>query len=269
MYSVSRPSELRSFLESLGVKAKKSLSQNFLIDRNILRKIVQVADIQEGEKVLEIGSGPGALTEFLVNCGAQVTAVEKDERFAESLQQRFPQVNVFKGDIREFDLESSGYSKVVANLPYHLTSPILELLVPRQDLFSSLTLMVQKEVGQRMTADACSPHYSSLSLFLRFYSDPTYSFLVSNNCFFPQPKVQSAVIHLKLRAPPQVSSRKDFLQFVRFIFNQRRKMVRTTLKAIYPLKKIEEALLFAKISLEERPERIALEQLIQLFETLS
>ncbi len=268
MASVSKPSDLRAFLDSLEVKAKKSLSQNFLIDRNVLGKIVEAADIQPNERVLEIGSGPGALTEFLLSRQAHVIAVEKDDVFANELH-RFSGLEVFHGDIRSFPIESIGYGKVVANLPYHLTSPILALLAPRHDLFHSLTLMVQEEVAQRMTAKPGSGQYSSLSLFLRFYTEPKYCFLVSGNCFFPKPKVQSAVVHLKLRRPPSVSSTEGFFKLVKCAFQQRRKMIRSTLKTLYPMNHIEKAFNASKISPEARPETLSLEQFLTLFEELN
>ncbi len=269
--SVSKPTELRKFLDSLGTRAKKSLSQNFLIDGNILRKIVHEADIHPGDRVLEIGSGPGALTECLLATGAHVIAVEKDDVFASALQ-RFPSVEVYSGDIRNFPFERYFSSqqpqktKVVANLPYHLTTPILALLMPRHTFFSSVTVMVQEEVARRMTAFAGSSDYSSLSVFLRFYSTPRYAFTVSNRCFYPVPNVQSAVVSLSLNPPPSISE-EAFFRLVRTAFGQRRKMLRSTLKTLYPT--IENALHSLSLPPQARPENLSCEAFLSLFKVLN
>ncbi len=141
---LSNPSELLAFLRTLGVEPKKGLSQNFLIDGNIVRKIVAEAGVQLGDTLLEIGPGPGALTEALLSKGAAVYAVEKDALFAEALK-RYSGVTVFAEDIRTFNLNIlPPNTKVVSNLPYHLTSPILGLIAPRHDLFSTVTVMVHR-----------------------------------------------------------------------------------------------------------------------------
>lgn len=270
--NLSRPSELMQFLDSLGARPKKRLSQNFLIDGNIVRKIVDTAAICPGDTILEIGSGPGVLTEELLKRDARVVAVEKDEVFAAALK-RFPTVEVFTGDIRDFPLDQffGGLEKkaqVVANLPYHLTTPILGLLAPRHDLFSSLTLMVQKEVGQRMTSLPSSSDYSALTVFLNFYTTPTYAFTVSNRCFYPAPKVQSAVIHLTLKKPPDVSP-DAFFHFVHTTFRERRKMVSTTLKKLYPAGHIEKSLEALNLPPKIRPENLTVQQFLMLYRFLS
>lgn len=225
---LTNPTELLKFLRSLNVAPKKGLSQNFLIDGNIIKKILKAADIQPGDSVLEIGPGPGALTEALFSAGAQVTAVEKDQIYAEALK-RYPLVTVFNEDIRTFALEQlPKNTKVVSNLPYHLTAPILALLAPRKDLFSTVTVMVQEEVARRIVASAKTKEYGSLSLFIHFYSNPHYDFKVSRHCFYPQPKVDSAVVTLNLKEPPQVDSKK-FFDWVHLAFQHRRKMLKTTL----------------------------------------
>jgi 16S rRNA (adenine1518-N6/adenine1519-N6)-dimethyltransferase len=220
--------QLLDFLRTLGVEPKKGLSQNFLIDGNILKKIVAEAKVQAGDSILEIGPGPGALTEALLAQGAIVYAVEKDRVYAEALK-RFANVQVFAQDIREFDfsLLPNGI-KVVANLPYHLTAPILTLLAPQHSRFTTLTLMVQEEVARRIAACPRTKEYGALTVFLNFYSAPHYAFKVSKHCFYPQPKVDSAVITLVLKKPPSVD-REAFFSFVRMAFQHRRKMLKTTL----------------------------------------
>jgi 16S rRNA (adenine1518-N6/adenine1519-N6)-dimethyltransferase len=256
---LTNPSELRAFLNSLGVKPKKGLSQNFLIDGNIIRKIMKEASIEAGDTVLEIGPGPGALTEALVSSGAQVFAVEKDEIYAEALK-RFSGVTVFAEDIRSFDLNLlPSNTKVVSNLPYHLTSPILGLLAPRHHLFSTITVMVQDEVGRRMTAAAKTKDYGSLSVFLHFYSTPRYAFKVSRRCFYPQPKVDSAVVTLALKSAPDVDP-ESFFKMVHTAFQHRRKMVKTTLGAA-----AESALIALGENPQSRPEELSLETFLEIY----
>lgn len=268
--SIYKPTALFPFLESLGAGAKKSLSQNFLVDGNILRKIVKEAEVQPGDFVLEIGSGPGALTECLLAAGAQVVAVEKDTLFARALN-RFSNVQVHEADILEFPLDlyfsKEKKTKVVANLPYHLTSPILDLLVKRHDLFSTLTLMVQEEVARRIVAKPGHADYSSLSLFLNFYSTPRYCFGVSNQSFYPVPKVQSAIIQLHLQDEAKLSPVhvNDFFQMVRSAFSQRRKMLRSSLRNLFPQSKIEEVLQKLDIAPTVRPENLSLEQFLSFY----
>jgi len=270
--SVSKPSELHRFLESLGTQAKKHLSQNFLIDGNILRKIVKEAEVGPEDVVLEIGAGPGALTEHLLQTGARVIAVEKDPIFASALS-RFSSLEVFSGDIRDFPFEkvlssSSKKAKIVANLPYHLTTPILSLFIPRADLFESVTVMVQDEMAKRMTASPNGADYSSFTVFLNFYSQPRYAFGVSNQCFYPVPKVQSAIVNLKLKEHEKVSSVEAFFQLVRTAFGQRRKMMRSTLKSLYPVSLVESCLCELQLNPLARPENLSLEHFLSLFRLL-
>ena len=242
--------ELISFLESAGLKPKKGLSQNFLIDANIVKKIVSQADIEEGDKVLEVGPGPGALTEALLNAGAHVTAVEKDAGFAAKLSRLGP-VTVYQDDILETDIASlvTTPTKVVANLPYQITSPILARLVPSYPLLSTLTLMVQKEVAERMTKES-----GSLKLFLDFYAESHLAFTVSKNCFYPAPKVDSAVVHIKLKKPPEEINATNLFLLIHTAFNKRRKMIRSSLKDLLTLEEIEQA----EVSPSARPEELSL-----------
>lgn len=262
-----RINELLRFLETLGAKPKKGLSQNFLIDGNIVQKILQEADIQAGDSVLEIGSGPGVLTEALLNAGADVVAVEKDEIFAQSLL-RFANLKVNALDIRDFPLDTlKKKSKVVSNLPYHLTTPILSLLVKRFDLFTSITVMVQEEVARRMTAKPKTSDFSSLTIFLSFYTETHYAFHVSKNCFYPKPKVDSAVVTLKLKEPPLVNEERFFF-LVRTAFQQRRKMLKSCLRKHFGAKTVEEALEKIGQSKSARPEEMPLEAFLDLYRIL-
>lgn len=264
---VFRPSELRELLESLGVSPKKGLSQNFLIDGNILKKIVELAEVKPGDQVLEIGPGPGALTESLLEKGAHVIAVEKDTVWAESLKRlKEDRLQIFNEDILEFafDKHLKKGTKVVANLPYHITTPIITKLVEKRDLIDTITVMVQDEVGRRMVGKPKTDDYSSLSLFLSYYTEAAYGFKVKRGSFYPPPKVDSAVVHLRLKEPPYVSNEERFFKMVREAFNHRRKMLRSSLSELYPKDFIESSL----TNPQARPEELGLEEFILLFESV-
>ncbi len=270
------PSELQAFLLELGISPKKFLSQNFLIDGNIIRKILHLADIKQGDQVLEIGPGPGALTEALLQEKAFVTAVEMDHIFAQALEQLQTDdhhLTVISQDFLKFDIESFCQKikkplKVVANLPYHITTPILAKLVPLTSHISSLTVMVQKEVARRFLAEPGSKDWNSFALFLRFYTDIQYGFTVEPTCFFPKPKVHSAVVKLTLKQPPEVSCPLRFFKMIRTAFGQRRKMLRASLKKLYPSHLIETSIKEIGKESDVRPEDLSLSNFLQLFDII-
>ncbi|MGM0440079.1 MAG: 16S rRNA (adenine(1518)-N(6)/adenine(1519)-N(6))-dimethyltransferase RsmA [Chlamydiota bacterium] len=262
--------ELQSYLESLGTRPKKSLGQNFLVDNNILDKIINTADIRPGEVVLEIGPGPGALTEKLLEAGATVIAVEKDKLFARGLQRLEGSLKIVNDDIMETDLTSllpkGAPVKVVANIPYNLTTPIIEKLLLHSDSFSSIILMVQNEVALRCTAPPNTSEYSSLTIFLGFYSQVDYAFKVGRKCFLPPPKVDSAIIRLVLRNPPLPQKlHQDFFMLTRTAFQQKRKMLRSSLRKIYSPKQVMEALESIGCSPQARPQELSLRSFTALF----
>lgn len=277
---IYKPTELHQFLEELGVHPKKGLSQNFLIDGNILRKIVEAAHVAPGDLVVEIGPGPGSLTEVLLNSGAHVIAVEKDTVFAGALGRLKTDKNALEvhcDDIMTFPLEETlkpylaqgKKAKVIANLPYHLTTPIIAQLVEQRHLFSTLVLMVQEEVGRRFVGKPRTGDYGSFTVFLNFYTHPSYAFTVSRQCFYPSPKVDSAVVVLELKEPPQVSDVEAFFKLTRTAFKQRRKMMRSSLRDLYPPQEMEESLSAIGHSPMARPEELSLDDFLKLFEMLS
>ena len=278
--AIHKPSELMAFLESLGIQPKKVLSQNFLVDGNIIRKIVKTANVSPADVVLEIGPGPGSLTEGLLEGGAHVIAVEKDNVLAgalERLKTDTNQLDIYCEDILEFpiaevlkkNLKDGQKAKVIANLPYHLTTPILIKLVQMQDIISSLVLMVQQEVGQRFTAIPGNHHYGSLTVFLNFYSKLKYGFTVSKQCFYPKPKVESAIVILELKEPPFVADQEKFFQMTRTSFEHRRKMMRSSLRELYPPETIMEALSKIGKNPQSRPEELSLDEFLSLFAILN
>jgi 16S rRNA (adenine1518-N6/adenine1519-N6)-dimethyltransferase len=225
-----------------------------------------------GDVVLEIGPGPGALTSALLNAGAHVYAIEKDPVFAQELSrfqtadQRLVSIHE---DFLKFDLASlPSPLKVVANLPYHITTPILEKLLEHRQQFSTFTLMVQNELALRMLAKAGTKEFSSLSLFIQFYCTLVDSFKVPSGCFYPKPNVDSKVVHFALHAPPLENSA-PFFALVRRAFQQRRKMMRTSLSESYSTDMLEEALLKAGAKADARPEALSLTQWLNFYKHLT
>ena len=267
-----KPSDLRAFLEECGVDAKKSLSQNFLIDGNIIQKILATAAVAPGDEILEIGPGPGALTQALLEKGAKVTAVEMDPVFGHALE-RFQvagRLHVIIQDFLKFPLQEylkGKKCKVVANLPYHITTPILTQLLPLYPQIESLTVMVQKEFAERMMAKTGTSDFSHLTLFLQFYSAVEGHFAVSRNCFYPRPKVDSTVVLCKLH-PPLLENSELFFQMTREAFSHRRKMLRASLKEMYGSSHVEEALKKIGRSAQSRPEELSLNEFISLYDDL-
>jgi 16S rRNA (adenine1518-N6/adenine1519-N6)-dimethyltransferase len=276
---IYKPSELHEFLDGLGIGPKKGLSQNFLIDGNILRKIAETAQVNTTDIVVEIGSGPGSLTEELLNHNAQVIAVEKDTLLANALNRLKNgerRLEIYNEDILKFPLEETlaplltegRKAKVIANLPYHLTTPIIVHLIKMRHLFSSLILMVQDEVAKRFVASPKTSSYSSFTVFLNFYSTPHYAFKVSRHCFYPSPKVDSAIVDIELKEPPHVSNVEAFFKMTRTSFEHRRKMLRGSLRELYSPTSIEAALNNIGKSPQARPEELTLDEFIKLFEIL-
>ena len=231
--NLSHPSTLLPWLEEIDAAPRKGLSQNFLIDANIVRNIVQAADLKKGDHVLEIGPGPGALTQEMLAHGAHVIAIEKDAKFARALSQLQidHRLQVIEGDFLEFslkELEAYAPLKVVANLPYHISSPILVRLCQFGSYFSSALLMVQKEFANRMLAKPGTKEISSFTIFLNNYCEAKIALKVSRRCFYPVPNVDSCVVELQFHAPRFENSETD-LALVRKAYQQRRKMLRSTL----------------------------------------
>ncbi len=268
-----KPSELQAFLLQIEAAPLRSLSQNFLIDGNIVRKMVQFADIRKNDRILEVGPGPGVLTEELLAQGASVIAVEKDRKFASALhrlQTSDLRLQVFQEDVLQWNpsLHLQEGTKLIANLPYNITSPVLIYFLPLRNLFQTITVMVQKEVGDRLVANAASKAYGSLSLFVRFYSDPVKGFTVERTCFYPPPKVQSTVVQFRLKKPP-LEEEERFFEMTRHSFRQRRKMVRTTLKDLYSSESIERGLIKVGKGLTVRPEELSLDDFVMLFQEVN
>ncbi|GAB4186073.1 MAG: 16S rRNA (adenine(1518)-N(6)/adenine(1519)-N(6)) -dimethyltransferase RsmA [Simkaniaceae bacterium] len=277
------PTELADYLSSNNVALKKSLSQNFLIDKNIRNKILQAAQITSNDVVLEIGPGSGSLTKEILKQQVYVLAIEKDRHFAKALQNMDAEnLEVIETDFLTYPLENKldqllrlknkEQIKIIANIPYQITSPILAKILPLFPWIESATLMVQEEVAKRIIAKEGTKTYGRLSIFCQFFSRPTYLFPVSPNCFFPKPKVNSAVVHFALNKPNSRISKEQYPSFFRFIqkaFQSRRKTFINSIKELYPTEKIREVLIKFGISFDVRSEKLSLNDFLSLFINLS
>lgn len=213
------------------VKPIKRFGQNFLKDNNILRKIFEVINPQKNDKIIEIGPGEGALTKLLSNSGAEITAIEIDKRVIEHLQKRFPEVKIINKDFLEIDLtQFNSYDlRIVGNIPYNITSPIIFKLIENHNLICDAVFMVQYEVAKRMTAKKGTKDYGILSVLLRYFSDTELCFKVSPNVFYPKPKVFSAVVKIKFKKNLDELLNKIFIQIVKAAFGNRRKTLKNSL----------------------------------------
>ncbi|MBQ4232540.1 MAG: 16S rRNA (adenine(1518)-N(6)/adenine(1519)-N(6))-dimethyltransferase RsmA [Lachnospiraceae bacterium] len=224
-----------AFLQKFNFDIKKKFGQNFLIDSHVLNKIVDAADITKEDTVLEIGPGIGTLTQYLAESAKSVVAVEIDRDAVEVLKATlspYDNVTVINKDILKTDINrlSMEYNdgkpfKVVANLPYYITTPIIMSLLEDEAPITSVTVMVQKEVADRMDAAPGTKEYGALSLAVQYYADTYLAANVPPNCFMPRPNVGSAVIKLTLHddKPVKVNDEKLMFKLIRASFNQRRK----------------------------------------------
>jgi 16S rRNA (adenine1518-N6/adenine1519-N6)-dimethyltransferase len=264
---------LREVIAAHGLVAKKQLGQNFLLDLNLTSKIARCAGDLSGCDVLEVGPGPGGLTRGLLAEGARhVVAVEMDPRAIPVLEEVaavYPgRLTVLLGDALKLDVAAhlTGPVKVVANLPYNVgTELLIRWLSPAiwPPFWDSLTLMFQKEVAERIVAKPGSDHYGRLALLAQWRADPKIVMTLPPEAFTPAPKVHSAVVHLKRLEKPRFPCDFAVLQRVTAMgFNQRRKMLRSSLKALGP--GVEEMLLSVGIPPTARAEEIGLEQFCAL-----
>ena len=232
---LGNPQNTIAVLQKYHFNFQKKFGQNFLIDTHVLDKIIRAAEITKDDFVLEIGPGIGTMTQYLAQAARDVVAVEIDKALIPILQDTlsgFPNAEVIQDDILKVDIaelaaERNGGRpiKVVANLPYYITTPIIMSLFEHDVPLALVTVMVQKEVAERMQAGPGSKDYGALSLAVQYYADPYIVANVPPNCFMPRPNVGSAVIRLtRHKVPPvQVEDEKLMFQMIRASFNQRRK----------------------------------------------
>ncbi len=257
------------------IRAIKSLGQNFLRDPHYLNRIADAAQIGPEDQVLEIGPGLGHLTAVLAQRAKKVLAIEVDDRLVPRLQKAFsscPNFELVHGDALEYDYGSlDGRWKVVANLPYYISTPIIQRLIVRSDRFISLTLMLQKEVAERIAAPPGGKEYGYLSVLVQFYTVPRIEFKVPPGAFTPSPEVDSCVVTLMLRDQPAVMLKDEafFIRVIKAAFSQRRKTLRNSLKQLgMPKEKMDAVLNTTGIDLGRRAETLSVEEFGKLADFL-
>lgn len=243
---IATPSRTKEILKKHGFTFKKSLGQNFLTEPNILRKIVETAGIDENSNVIEVGPGIGALTEHLARNAAQVLAFEIDDRLLPVLKDTmapYPNVTVIHQDVLEADLlKTTGAVfqqdlpiKVVANLPYYITTPIMMHFLESNLPVAEMVVMMQREVADRISATPGTKAYGSLTIAVQYYMEAKLAFIVPKTVFVPQPNVDSAILKLTRRATPAVSvtDEKAFFRLTKSAFQLRRKTLWNNLLHAY------------------------------------
>jgi 16S rRNA (adenine1518-N6/adenine1519-N6)-dimethyltransferase len=253
------------------MRAKKSLSQNFLINQGAAKRIVDSMDLGQDDMVLEIGAGKGALTKHLLEKARKVFAVELDKRLCDYLDKAFGEsenLKIIQRDILKVDftdlVDSPDKFKVVGNLPYKITSPVLELLLEQKDRISLCVLMVQKEVAARICAHPGTRDWSPLSIGIQLYSKAEVLFHLKPSSFSPAPRVESSVIRLIFLPEPKVTLPDEdfFFRVVRAAFSQRRKILLNSLSNNLSLPKRELTLILNEVHIDpqRRPETLSIEE---------
>lgn len=255
---------------------KKSFGQNFIREDSIVEKIKKVSDIPKNTLILEIGPGAGSLTKKLAQTQNQVLAYEIDTRLQHVLEEEFHDFDnvsfIFedfmkRNVIQDISSYSYDYLYVIANLPYYITTPIIEKVIASLPV-DKMVFMVQKEVAIRFSAQPGSKDYGSISVFLQSYFDVKIEFIVSRNCFYPKPNVDSAVISFtKKEVPFNIYNREKFEKLVRDSFQFKRKTLRNNLKG-YNLEKLESVLQEYGHDLSDRAEIITLEEFVKMSHVL-
>ena len=283
--TLGNPQNTIEVLQKYQFTFQKKFGQNFLIDTHVLDKVIRAAEITKDDMVLEIGPGIGTMTQYLSCAAGKVTAVEIDKTLIPILEdtlEGFDNVTILNEDILKVDIarlveEQNGGRpiKVVANLPYYITTPIIMGLFEQQVPVKSITVMVQKEVADRMQTGPGSKDYGALSLAVQYYAKPYIVANVPPNCFIPRPKVGSAVIRLERyeKPPVQVEDEKLMFRLIRASFNQRRKTLANGLKnspeLSYGKEEIEQAIRKLGRGETVRGEALSLEEFAALSNILS
>ena len=282
---IATPTRTREILDKYGLSAKKSLGQNFIIDTNILRNIVDVGSVDKDTTVIEVGPGIGALTEQIAKQAKEVFAFEIDDRLLPVLDDTlspYDNVTVFHDDILKVDFEAfqEEYLQdtkrliVIANLPYYITTPIIMHLIESSLPVEEMVLMMQKEVASRLEAVPSTKAYGSLSIAIQYYMDVKVAFTVPRTVFMPQPNIESAIIHLKTleEVPVSVNDEALFFRLVRASFVQRRKTIWNNLRKALDDKEKEEilreAFVDADIDPSRRGESLSIEEFGRLADAL-
>ncbi len=271
---------IRSELREYGLSPKKRLGQHFLVDPNILHKVIQTAGVGKEDVVLEVGPGLGGMTLALAREAKKVIAVEIDSKLATMLKDKVADhrnIEIMESDILEVDFkhlsEAEGHPiNVVANLPYQISTPLLFRFIESKEAFSTFTLMLQKEVAERMVAPPGKKEYGPLSIFVQLFLDISIRFFIKPSAFFPPPKVDSAVVHMVWKKKPMIEKKDEewFKRVVKACFGYRRKTLINALRHSELSLPESVRLRMEKIGIDprRRPETLTIEEFANLAEVL-
>lgn len=271
---------IRQELKEYGLSPRKKLGQHFLTDRNILDKVIRTAEVSQEDVILEVGPGLGEMTLALAKKADQVIAVEIDSKLAELLRKKMsglPNVKIILGDILKIDFNSLSREvgsplKVVANLPYQISTPLLFRFIESKKIFSSFTLTLQREVAERIGASPGGKEYGPLSIFMQIFLDVSIRFFIKPSAFFPPPKVESAVVQMVWKEEPviELKSEEWFKKVVKASFGYRRKTLINSLKHSNLALSESVELKMDKIGIDprRRPGTLTLQEFIRLADAL-
>lgn len=245
-----------------------------MVDQNIVTKIIQASNLKNTDKILEIGPGQGQLTGRIAQEVKEVWAIELDKPLCENLKQNFNFANltVICQDILKFNFENiSSKIKVVGNLPYYISTPIIAHLLQYKDKISAIYISLQKELAHRLVAKPGGKEYGAFSCFVQYHTQPKILFRINRGCFRPIPKVDSAFLELKIRERPAVAVKDEerFFKIIHIAFNQRRKTIKNTLSQLAPKEDLIRLLAGCQINPISRPEQLSLEDFARIYQSLS
>ena len=271
---------IRQELKEYGLIPRKGWGQHFLVDRNILNKVIWTAQVEKEDTVLEVGPGLGEMTIALARQAKRVIAIEIDSKLVAILNEKmknYPNVEVVKSDILKVDfnqfLKKEGHPiKVVANLPYQVSTPLLFRFIESKETFSTFTLMLQKEVAERMVAPPGGKEYGPLSIFIQMFLDVSIRFFIKPSAFFPPPKVESAVVQMVWKEKPMIETNDEewFKRVVKACFGYRRKTLVNALKhsELSLPESIELKMEAIGIDPRRRPETLTIQEFVSLAKVL-
>lgn len=271
----------KQIMQENDIYTKKKLGQNFLKENNVIKRIIELADINEQTAVIEIGPGIGALTDEIVKYCKKTVAFEIDNQLVTFLKEKYQDKNIeiLNADILKIDLNQiidqqfSEFEKIIiiSNLPYYTSTPILfKIFSLNNKKISKLIFMLQKEVGERITAKKDSNNYNNLTVVTSFYSDPRIILKVSRNNFIPVPKVDSVVLEFLINKKYNLENEEAFLDFIRTIFQNKRKIILNNIATYFKKGKIEIKQKLNDINIDEnnRPQNLSLENYFEIFKKL-
>ncbi|MDE2027294.1 MAG: ribosomal RNA small subunit methyltransferase A [Candidatus Omnitrophica bacterium] len=250
-------------------RAKKHLGQNFLIDGRIQQKIIQACDLKADDIIVEIGPGQGALTRLMASDVKRLIAVETDRDLIESLCSNLPSVEIVHADFLKWDMgHLPDGIKVIGNIPYYISTPIIEKLIENRKRISTAFLTVQLEFAERLAAKPGGKDYGSLTCFVQYYMDVKVLFRIKNTCFRPSPKVDSCCVRLDMKHQLQDVDEKFLFKLIQTAFQQRRKTIINSLKGMVDKEMLGKALADLGIKSNARPEQLTLSNYIELCKCL-